>query len=311
MNETPVHPRRLGSYESACLELAAQPLEPDPGPPRQKVVQFGEGDWLEEMRRAAAHGLPHPFLLKAFPLPGLPGRPEVIAEFAAELLLARTGRRLTLAAPGQRPPFSERANLRWIIWGDLIVASPGTLAIAPLSIGPWPGAAQQLEPGSRGFNGVTTDVLRAIQPETLIRATIEQLENIADWHQYLAERHNQRIPEEHRCVLTNALDRARRARDGRSYPDDHYRDIALLYLQLLDQGHRRRITTELAQQLNIPTSTARNWIHRARQLDYLTPAQQGQPGAHPGPRLSQPAARASTESESANRQKPTEQPRDG
>ena len=281
--------RRVGSYEDACRELGAHPLQPDPDLPFKRAVQFGvDDDWAEQLRRAAAHSLPPPIWLKAFPLPGLPGRPEVIAEFAAGLLLTRDGSRLTLAKPGEKPPFSARANLRWICWGDLIVANPGTLAIAPLCVGLWPGAAQQLEPGSSSFDGITTDVLRAIQPETLIRAAIERLETLADWQQHLADHHHAPIPEHNRQRLADALARAGkpRPRTGRSYPDDHYRDIALLYLNLINQGHRRRITTELAEQLNVPTPTARNWIHRARQLGYLTPAQQGQPGAHPGPNLS-------------------------
>ena len=247
-----------------------------------EIVQFGvDDDWQEQVARAAAHSLPPPLLLKAFPLPGgLPSRPEVIAEFAAELLLARTGRRLRLAEPGQRPSFSDRANLRWLCWGDLIVAAHGNLAIAQLGIGPWPGAIQQLEPGSHDFNGITTDVLRTIHPETLIRAAVERLETIDNQQHYLAGR------QQHDRSFADAMQRARSPRrDGRSYPNEHYRDIALLYLNLLSEGHRRRVTTHLAQQLGVPPATARNWIHRARQLGYLTPSRQGQPGAHAGPRL--------------------------
>jgi len=288
MTDTSDVQRRVGSYDDACRVLNARPLQPDVDVPRKEIVQFGvDEDWAEQLQHAAAHSLPPPIWLKAFPLSGLPGRPEVIAEFAAGLLLFRNGRRLALATPGQRPPFSDRPNLRWICWGDLIVAPRGNLALSPLAIGPWPGATQPLEPGSRGFDGITTDVLRAIRPDILIRATVDHLKDAAEWQQYLAERHHYAIPEEHRRLLADALQRAGSPppRDGRSYPDEHYRDIARLYLDLLDQGHRRHITAELAQQLDIPTSTARNWIHRARTLGYLTPSRQGQPGAHAGPRL--------------------------
>jgi hypothetical protein len=46
---------------------------------------------------AAQRSLPPPIWIKAYPLAGLPDQPEVVAEFAAALLLIREGRRLRLA----------------------------------------------------------------------------------------------------------------------------------------------------------------------------------------------------------------------
>jgi hypothetical protein len=289
--------RRLGSYERACEELGAASLRADPGLPSRPIVQFGaDPDWLEQLQQAAQRGLPPPIWIKAYPLSDRPARPEVVAEFAAAVLLIREGRRLRLAQRGERPKFVDRANLRWICWGDLIVASPGALALAPLSIAPWPGAAQRLEAGAEAFTGVTSDVLRAIRPDVLIAAIVDHLEELHIAQQHRVDRHGTGSSEQARQQLAESLSRARSARrqDGRSYPDSHYRDIALLYLDLLAQGHRRRITQQLADQLGISTSTARNWIHRARQLEYITPAQQGQPGAHPGPRLTPDARDAPT-----------------
>ena len=75
----------------------------------------------------------------------------------------------------------------------------------------------------------------------------------------------------------------RRGRPG--LPDDHYKRIALEYLELFAAGYRRGILDELACRHKRPKQTVRDWVHRARELDYLTKGKQGRAGAKRGHRL--------------------------
>ena len=134
---------------------------------------------------------------------------------------------------------------------------------------------------------LTSQVLRAISPDTIVHRVVDRLKTLEEWQQYLADKHGLKAPAEQRQLLKQALQRASRppVRQGRKYPDSHYRDIAILYLDLLNHGHAHRILHELAQQLGIRRETARDWVHRARELGYLTGSHHGRAGALPGPRL--------------------------
>jgi hypothetical protein len=276
--------RRIDSYEQACRLLQAQPLEPSEGP----LPEGGQFDQMTpaQFKQLAAHSLPPPIRVVAFQLDPERSRPYAVAEFAAELLLERESKRLRLAEPGNRPPFSERANLRWIVWGDLIAGPGGHLALGPLSIGPHPGAETALEPGTPPYRGVTSEVLRAIPIERLIREIVSQLRRVADWQRHLAGTYGWQ-PSAEQQQFADAIKRAEPdvSDRRRKYPDDHYRSVALLYLQLLAQGHGSKPIADLANKLGVTRTTARNWIHRARQLGYLTQGTRGKPGANAGPRL--------------------------
>ena len=67
--------------------------------------------------------------------------------------------------------------------------------------------------------------------------------------------------------------------------DPFYRDIALSYLKLQDEGIGRGILPRLAQDLGRPRETIRDWVHQARVRGFLTAGTQGKAGALPGPRL--------------------------
>ncbi len=280
--------RRLDSYERACELLRAQPLQPDQGTAVLAGV-FADVSF-DEIKRVAARSLPPPVRLVAFPLKPTPTRPARVAEFAAELLLQRHGQRLTLATPQARPKYGERANLRWIIWGDLIASPGGHFALGPLSIGPYPGAEHTLEPGASPYRGITSEVLRALPIEHLIHQIVVHLQPHPDWQQRLTEKHGQQTPIDHRQLIADAVARVNARPEGRAraYPEHHYHDVALLYLNLLETGHGRNVLVQLADLLGISHQTARNWVHRARQLGYLTPGTQGRAGALPGTQLSTP-----------------------
>jgi hypothetical protein len=250
-------------------------------------VGFADPNSVELIDRAASRAIASPPRIVAYPLPGLPDRPHVVAEFAGELVLERRNGRLVPARPGTRLPFRDRANLQWIYWGELLAATGGHLAVGPLAVGPWPGAVGHLEPTATPFAGTTSDVLRTLKPAQIIRDAVTAIRMLDERHSFLADRYGWPEPPEQRHLLDQTTERLRRPhrRRGRKYPDSHYRTVALLYLDLLDQGGHRTILIRLAAQLDIPRATARDWVHRARELEYLTRSRQGRPGAQPGPRL--------------------------
>lgn len=279
-------PQEPWSYERACAALHAEPFIADPDP-LPASVDFDQDDALDQVRRAAARPLARPQLV-AYPVAGVPGRAQVVARFAGTLLLERrAGGRLVPASSNTRPLFRERANLQWIYWGELNASPSGQLTISTLSVGPWPGADSTLEPGADPFQGVTTDVLRALKPARIISQAVEKIRALDQTHRFLTDHYGWAEPPAQRRLLEQAAERVSRPqlRRGRRYPDEHYRSIALLYLDLLDQGGQRKIVARLADQLDIPRTTARDWVHRARVLGYLTASRQGRAGAEPGPRL--------------------------
>jgi hypothetical protein len=77
-----------------------------------------------------------------------------------------------------------------------------------------------------------------------------------------------------------------RRRGRRGYPDDHYRRIALAYLDLQQQGVSRGIQHRLAEQERKQPETIRDWLHIATKKGFLTPGKQGRAGGrHAGPNL--------------------------
>jgi hypothetical protein len=279
--------RKIWSYESACAELKAAPLSADAAPMPLKV-DF-DADTVDQVGRVSARTFARTARLVAYPLAGLPGRPHVVAEFAGTLLLERRDGRLVPASPEPRLPYRDRANLQWIYWGELSASPTGNLALGPLSIAAWPGADTTLEPSANPYHGITTDVLRALKPAPIIRKVTNAIRNLDNTHRFFTEQYGWPERPAQRQLLDHARQRLSRPqrRRGRRYPDEHYLTIALLYLDLLSQGGQRNILSRLAEQLEIPKTTARDWVHRARQLQYLTPSRQGRPGAQPGPRLQQ------------------------
>lgn len=82
-------------------------------------------------------------------------------------------------------------------------------------------------------------------------------------------------------------------RPGRGgYPTDVYEWVATQYLDLLRAGSRS-VLAELARRASerfgrpVSVSTARDWVHRARELGFLTKGSRGRAQAEPGPRLRQ------------------------
>lgn len=65
---------------------------------------------------------------------------------------------------------------------------------------------------------------------------------------------------------------------------EFYRDVALEYLDTLKREPRQPVVF-MAERHGVPTPTARTWVRRAREEEWLDAGQQGRAGGNPGPRL--------------------------
>ena len=148
---------------------------------------------------------------------------------------------------------------------------------------------------SSAVNGGHVSLLMELSTRETRRAVVERLHTLDVWQQYLSGRHGVDTPEAQRRLLRDAIQRARTppAKDGRKYADSHYRDVARLYLDLLDHGHGRATIVQLARQLNVSPTTARNWVHRpTTRLPQRRPARTRRRQPRPPPPALRPAPRA-------------------
>lgn len=87
----------------------------------------------------------------------------------------------------------------------------------------------------------------------------------------------------HREATTTTRGSAPRSRPP--VPAQHYRRIAIRYLQLISQGARNGILYTIANEEGVAYHTARDWVAKARELKFLSDGRQGVAGATPGPNL--------------------------
>ena len=71
----------------------------------------------------------------------------------------------------------------------------------------------------------------------------------------------------------------------RGYPATFYRDVALRYLELQEQGVSRGVQKQIAKERDVPWQTARDWISKSTRLKFLSPGTPGRAGRRPGPNL--------------------------
>jgi hypothetical protein len=91
-----------------------------------------------------------------------------------------------------------------------------------------------------------------------------------------------------RKVAEEAKRPLRRGRKG--YPNEHYRWIAVRYLEIVGTGRRdvlKALATEEEARLGrpVPRETVRDWVRKATELGYLAPGKRGRASARPGPNL--------------------------
>jgi hypothetical protein len=192
----------------------------------------------------------------------------------------------TWLPPGDERPGVHFATLevidgeRWLLRGELIPdEQAGLLQLARLTIEPW---------GHRA--DVTGALWRKLRIAEVRDRAIQKVQALGDRPTYCRGAD----PEDWwpdfdwdtPAYRQHAEVHSRKRHKGRrTHSDTHYRDIALAYLRLYENGTRRGILQALAGQYQVPWQTIRDWVARARQLDYLTKGKPGRAGARPGPRL--------------------------
>jgi hypothetical protein len=215
----------------------------------------------------------------AFPVAD-PDQPELVAEFAALVVLARQGGRLVERRAGQRLRYAQKSTALWVVYGALVQATDGALVISALAIGP-AFAGQLTDRGDDVAVGVTAELLRLLSPTTLLGAAVEYLHRSRYWLQ-VAERLGAPVMPERQRRAFRRLERARLRRSALS--EQQIAEIAKRYLALYRSGMRRPLP-QLANEFGISREQARDRVRRAREFGYLTAGTPGRAGAEPGPRL--------------------------
>ena len=207
-----------------------------------------------------------------------PDEPEVVADFAARIMLTRDRGTLRERRPGDRTRRAAAANLWWITWGPIVRASDGGLAIGSLSIAPHRRSAE--EQGDVAL-GVTGEMLRVIAPAKILADAVAYLRRTAHWLGAAESLGHPPAPEAQKRALSRVT--AARTRPAR-VSDDELAAIAARYVQLFTRGVRRPLP-QLAAEFGLNHAQARDRVYRARQKDYLSSGTQGKAGGEPGPRL--------------------------
>ena len=150
-------------------------------------------------------------------------------------------------------------------------------------------------------DGIDGAIMKATRPDAIVALTRRR---IVGEQTYLANALllDAKKPPEHRLfsewvereaelretverLKTNAPVEQRR-RGGRTpYPDDHYREVAMLCVALYADGWRRGFHQEIATRKGRETKTVAHWIRKSRKLGYLAPGEPGRASFRPGPKL--------------------------
>jgi hypothetical protein len=193
----------------------------------------------------------------------------------------------------------------WLISGT-VATLDGNLIVRDLQIRPSPTVFDEHGiPRPRRHppdSGITMSVLRRLNLDQILHDVTETLATAGPryevWKRFMRERGidprglvlaDSRADEAAQRIATAKL---RRGRKG--YGDEHYREIAVLYLDVFAQGVRKGIHREIARRYAEaraepadfhPVGTIRYWIAQAHTRGVLTEAHPGKAGAMPGPRL--------------------------
>jgi hypothetical protein len=165
----------------------------------------------------------------------------------------------------------------WVFRGILRRSTRGLLVVSEFEVEPYrPGGAE-----------VTGTVLRGVRLAPIRQKAIAALGGIALFHETAASAGLSRISKEdvkraQRAAADAEKQPLNRGRHG--YPPDHYRRIALRYLELIGQG-RRDVLVALATEEGRKRETIRDWVRKATKLGFLAPGKQGRAEARPGPNL--------------------------
>ena len=150
-------------------------------------------------------------------------------------------------------------------------------------------ARQQPPPG----HDVTSTVLRSLH---IARIRDRAARQLREWSLDVAVADQVGWPTpsaEERSAIDEAAEKAAgpvRRPGPRGFGDDFYRRLALRYLAVQDERERtnrskRGIIRDLADELDLTPTQARDAVATARERGWLMPGSPGRAGAEPGPRL--------------------------
>ena len=160
--------KSTGAPDDGIAEHLAPLIAAQPGPPTGRITT------LEEARRALSiptsaapevlhvWGVPNDHLV-AFRVSDQ-ADPDLVAEFAALLVVHRDNGRLRGKPPGVRLRLAEKGNSLWVAYGPIVKAIDKALVIGGLNLGP----AFDLQAGKQGNDaalGITAELLRLTQPQ--------------------------------------------------------------------------------------------------------------------------------------------------
>jgi hypothetical protein len=154
----------------------------------------------------------------------------------------------------------------------------GSLAITTLTI-----HANHHRGVSLPGGGVTSRTLRSIPLGSILRDVRERVASepdlVAVWEQW----GGRASTGAKRLAAKVAKDVGRRV-PGEPYSDDHYRQVALVRLELERRGSTS-VTKDMAGRLGVSEQTVKDWTRKATERGFLTPGVRGRRGRLPGPKL--------------------------
>ena len=108
-------------------------------------------------------GAPEDFWFVAYPV-SEPDAPDLLVEFAVLRVITRQGRQLVPRPKTRRLRLLDVNNSFWVVYGSIVQAAGGKLAIASLAIGPAFDEQLSLE-GDDDPRGITAQLLRLVSPQ--------------------------------------------------------------------------------------------------------------------------------------------------
>lgn len=138
-----------------------------------------------------------------------------------------------------------------------------------------------------GEEDVTGRVLRGLHPNKIRERAFLRLQQKGIAHQVMERAGWDFSPKEFDQVrrLAEAARELPLNRGRKGYPADHYRRIALAYIDEARAHGSRGVLARLASAESVSRPTIRDWVKRARELGFLAPTKQGRAEATPGPNL--------------------------
>jgi hypothetical protein len=149
--------------------------------------------------------------------------------------------------------------------------------------------------------------MRDIKLDLVLRDIVDTLASSATdydvWRQYVTahglDPNSLELSASRAAEAARRIEKATLQRGRKGYGDEHYGEIAVLYLDVLQQdrnehpdGVLRAVARRYAEARGeppdtYPVATIRYWVTQARRRQFLTAAQPGKAGGQAGPRLTE------------------------